>query len=108
MDYTIVVCAYDPDERILTRCLKAIENLNTQNLQTEVILADNNSPFILEEMSYIRAFLTSIKNMKIIRVLEQGVKFARMAAIRLSQGRHVVYIDADNEPDLDYLQQLKN
>ena len=45
--------------------------------------------------------------MKIIHVAEPGVKYARMAAIRESRGKYIVYIDTDNEPEPDYLQQLK-
>ena len=61
----------------------------------------------VSEQAYIRNFEQEIPQMKIIHVAEPGVKFARMAAIRESGGKYIVYIDTDNEPDPDYLQQLK-
>jgi glycosyltransferase involved in cell wall biosynthesis len=107
MDYSIVICTYNPDPRILTRCLQAVSNLDREAIQTEVILVDNNSEAAVNELPIIKKFEREIPDLKIIRVTEQGVKFARMAAIRESKGKYIVYIDYDNEPDPDYLQQLK-
>ena len=107
MDYSIVICTYNPDPRILFRCLRAVSNLNREGILTEVILVDNNNEAAAKDQPYINEFEKEIPDMKIIRVMEQGVKFARMAAIGESRGKYIVYIDYDNEPDPDYLQQLK-
>jgi glycosyltransferase involved in cell wall biosynthesis len=107
LDYSIVICTFNPEERILTRCLQAVSHLDRNSLSTEVILVDNNSRQAIREEPYIRPFEKSIPSMKIIHVAEPGVKYARMAAIRESRGKYIVYIDTDNEPEPDYLQQLK-
>jgi hypothetical protein len=107
LDYSIVICTFNPEERILKRCLKAVSLLDRNSLRTEVILADNNSRKAIKEELYIKAFEQSIPLMKIIHVAEPGVKYARMAAIRESRGKYIVYIDTDNEPEPDYLQQLQ-
>jgi glycosyltransferase involved in cell wall biosynthesis len=107
LDYSIVICAYNPDIRILTRCLQAVSNLDREELRTEVILVDNNSDTPLLEQQNITAFEQKIPGLKIIRVVKQGVKYARMAAIAESLGKYIVYIDYDNEPGPDYLQELK-
>lgn len=106
IDYSIIICVYNPDERILSRCLKAIENLDKTGIQTEVILADNNSTSPVEHLNYIRPFSKTIPAFKCIRVIKSGVKFARIAAINESRGKYIVYIDSDNEPEKNYLQEL--
>ncbi len=106
IDYSMVICTYNPDPRILNRCLQAVKNLDRTGLCTEVILVDNNSRTAVKELPYVNEFLLTIPGMKIILVQEQGVKYARMAAIQESRGHYIVYIDYDNEPEPDYLQQL--
>ncbi|RPE05976.1 glycosyltransferase family 2 protein [Chitinophaga lutea] len=106
-DYSIVICAYNPDERILTRCLKAVAALDTAGLQTEVILTDNNSRIPIRDLSYVKACTKDLPSFHLLEVPEQGVKYARMAAIEKARGKFIVYIDSDNEPAPDYLQELK-
>jgi hypothetical protein len=107
LDYSIVICAFNPDDRILKRCLTAVRMLDKSGLRTEVILADNNSRIHLKELPYVKECMRQITGMKIIHVEQPGVQFARMAAIRESGGQYIVYIDSDNEPHPDYLQELK-
>ena len=38
LEYSIVMCSYNPDERIMRRCLKAIQNINFQDIGYEIIL----------------------------------------------------------------------
>ena len=107
VDYSIVICTYNPDERLLKRCLNAVHNLDTTGISTEVILVDNNSQVPVETLSYVRDYLAKIRSMKIMLVVKQGVKYARMAAIEQATGKHIVYFDYDNEPESNYLQALK-
>src|ERR1700744_633351 len=106
-DYSIVICTYNPDKRILKRCLDAVSNLKTENLAIEVILVDNNSTIPLKGLDWVNQYLEKIPGMQILTVLQQGVKYARMAAIEIAQGHHIVYIDYDNEPESDYLLELQ-
>ncbi|WP_153796286.1 glycosyltransferase [Foetidibacter luteolus] len=106
IDYSIVICTYNPDERLLTRCLQAVSNLNRQGLSTETILVDNNSVIPVKSLPYIQVFLQQVPNLQIITEVKQGVQHARIAAIEKATGNHIVYIDYDNEPESDYLQQL--
>jgi glycosyltransferase involved in cell wall biosynthesis len=107
MDYSIIICTYNTDERILRRCLESVAALDRKGLETEVILADNNSVIPVESLGFVRQCFSKIPNMKGILVSQQGVKYARMEAIEKAKGKYIVYIDADNEPETDYLQQLK-
>lgn len=107
IDYSLVICTYNPDERILKRCLEAVSRLDTTGIATEVILVDNNSNVPLQQQSYVKAFKGKIPGMHLLLVQEQGVNFARMAAIEKAAGNYIVYFDYDNEPESDYLQELK-
>lgn len=108
IDYSIIICTYNTDDRILKRCLDAVAALDRKDLATEVILVDNNSLTPVESLGFVRQYVSKIPNMKCILVSQQGVKYARMEAIEKAKGKYIVYIDADNEPESDYLQQLKD
>jgi glycosyltransferase involved in cell wall biosynthesis len=105
-DYSIVICAYNSDPRLLGRCLDAIYNINTVGLKVETILVDNNSPVPLNTVPYIQDYLNKIDGMKIILVKEQGHTFARIGGVKEAQGKHIVFFDDDNEADVDYLIEL--
>ncbi len=107
IDYSIVICTYNPDERLLQRCLEAVLNLNIDDITTEVILVDNNSMVPIESLSYVRRYLGKIPSIKTIIVPAKGIKNARIAAIKEAKGKYIVYFDSDNEPDRAYLQELK-
>ncbi|SEN89917.1 Glycosyl transferase family 2 [bacterium A37T11] len=107
MDYSLIVCTYNPDERLLNRCLKAIAKLDLEGLKTEVILVDNNSTQPLNTLPYVLSYLNLITNARYIIVKEQGLSYARKAGIEVSRGKHTVFFDDDNEPDPNYLQVLK-
>ena len=108
IDYSIIICTYNTDDRILKRCLDAVAALDRKDINIEVILTDNNSLTPVESMGFVRQYLSKIPNMKCILVSQQGVKYARMEAIEKAKGKYIVFIDADNEPESDYLQQLKH
>ncbi|TWI86779.1 glycosyltransferase [Chitinophaga japonensis] len=107
MDYSLVVCAYNPDERLLKRCLAAIQRLDKSGMSTEVILVDNNSEVPLKSRPYIQEYMEQITGMQLLMVAEQGVSYARIAAIEAAKGKYIVYFDHDNEPEGDYLQELR-
>ncbi len=107
IDYSIVICTYNPDNRILERCLEAVSQLDRNGIATETILVDNNSNTPVSSLPYVQNFGKKIQDFKPILVQEQGVNFARMAAIDMAKGKYIVYIDYDNEPASNYLQQLK-
>ena len=106
IDYSLAICAYNPDERILTRCLNAILQLDVSGITTEVLLIDNNSSTPLDSLPYIRAYQEKIPGMKILSEPRQGQTFARFTAAEQSQGGHIIFFDTDNEPAHNYLQEV--
>jgi len=105
-DYSIVICTYNPEERILRRCLAAVAQLVRKTFITETILVDNNSKQPVSELTCVQEFRNHIPAFKVIHVKQQGVQHARIEAIKQATGNYIVYIDYDNEPATDYLQQL--
>ncbi|MEO8765306.1 MAG: glycosyltransferase [Ginsengibacter sp.] len=107
IDYTIVICTYNPDDRLLKRCLQAIYNLDTDGIGTEVILVDNSSSVPVDSLSYVREYLRKLPTMKMLMVAARGVNYARIAALAEAKGKYIIYFDHDNEPERNYLQELK-
>jgi glycosyltransferase involved in cell wall biosynthesis len=107
VDYSIIICTYNPDKLVFERCLNAVQKLKLDDLQVEVILVDNNSNIALSEQDYIKAFLKNA-NSNLIAVKEQGLSFARRGGIIASKGKQLIFFDDDNEPNEDYLRALRD
>jgi len=107
VEYSIVICAYNPDERLLSRCLNAISLLDQTNLSSEIIIVDNNSQPSLQSLRYIQEFLDVNKSANLILETRQGLSAARAAGVLKARGKYVVFFDDDNEPYSDYLQSLR-
>jgi glycosyltransferase involved in cell wall biosynthesis len=106
IDYSIIICTYNPDKVIFQRCLKAVASLNTGNFRTEIILVDNNSNISLSEEEYVKSFIRDAPNSRMITVVEQGLSHARVGGILESKGEQIVFFDDDNEPEANYLAEL--
>jgi glycosyltransferase involved in cell wall biosynthesis len=106
IEYSIIICTYNPEEVIFKRCLNAVASLNTGDFRTEIILVDNNSNISLSEQDYVKSFLKAVPTSKIIKVSEQGLSHARMGGILESKGEQIVFFDDDNEPSANYLTEL--
>ena len=106
IDYSIIICTYNPDKAIFQRCLKAVASLNTGDFKTEIILVDNNSGVSLFEEEYVKSFMRDVPASRIITIVEQGLSHARTGGILESKGEQIVFFDDDNEPDVNYLTEL--
>lgn len=103
LSLSIIICTYNPNFEYLRRCLSALYNSleHNQNIEREVLIIDNNSgnqvlqnPEITELLSKLRAVVLHEKN--------QGLTFARIKGINSANGAYLVFIDDDNELNLDY------
>jgi glycosyltransferase involved in cell wall biosynthesis len=105
MTISIIICSYQPGALIFSRVLRAVAQLDTKGLETELILVDNNSPRpIAEEFA---ALLDQIPcSRKVISETKSGLTNARMAGFKASKGEILVFFDDDNEPEPDYLQEV--
>ena len=106
LDYSIIICTYNPDARLLQRCLTAVNQLDTDGLAAEVILVDNNSTDPLTEIDYVKEFFNQTPHARLIEVKEQGLSYARIGGIKIAKGTCIVFFDDDNEPEKGYVQEL--
>jgi len=106
MDYSIIVCTYNQEDRLLERCIDSIQSLQLNDLNVEIIIVDNNSTIPLRKRESIKRRLQSDPRIRVIRVLEQGLIKARLGGIKEAKGNYIVFFDDDNEPDKGYLLSL--
>ncbi|SEK35842.1 glycosyltransferase [Parapedobacter koreensis] len=101
--FTIVICSYNPDDRLLQRCLNAVSRLAHHGFGSEVLLVDNNSNPPLANRLFVQDFLNTKPDSKIIVAEQQGLVYARIVGISQAKGEYLVFFDDDNEPQSDYL-----
>jgi glycosyltransferase involved in cell wall biosynthesis len=101
--FSILICTYNPKEKIFSRLLKAIERLDKTELLYEIIIVDNNSLIPINSLNYISKFLNKQPKAKIIVESNPGLTAARITGIRNSKFDWLVFFDDDNEPESDYL-----
>lgn len=108
LDFSVVICTYNPHEEVFKRCLNAVERLDKAALNIEILLIDNNSITPIGTLDCVKSFLKNESSTsRLILVKEQGLTHARVAGIEAAKGEHIVFFDDDNEPEADYLQELK-
>lgn len=105
--YSIIICTYNPDERLLTRCLDAVKKLDGLG-SCEILLVDNNSSPTLVSYDSVKNALLELPNLHVIVEREQGLNYARKAGVMKANGAFVVFFDDDNEPQQDYLVNLSS
>ncbi len=106
IDYSIVICTYNPDIRLLERCIKAVVSLDSTGLTTEVIIVDNNSTNPIGQYQSVVELGRQTSNFRVVAEERQGLLFARICGIEEAKGQFIVFFDDDNEPVDDYLIQL--
>jgi glycosyltransferase involved in cell wall biosynthesis len=105
----IIICTFNPEEKIFLRLLKSIENLQIEEgMEVECIIVDNNSAIPIIEMDYIKTFLKQCNWAKVIQETKQGLSFARLAGLKATTSPILVFFDDDNEPAPNYLKAVLN
>ena len=103
VSFSIIVCSYNPDQKIFSRLLNAISEFHSSSPDHEVILIDNNSDISLNSIGFVIDFINSGHNRKLIVEKEPGLTNARIAGIKAAQHDWLIFFDDDNEPDSNYL-----
>jgi glycosyltransferase involved in cell wall biosynthesis len=107
--FSIIICSYNPDLRLLKKCINAALNQEREGFAYEVILVDNNSKEKLQNIQLVQNTLK--ENKEIFRVVEEatpGLAFARIKGVQESKGSYVIFADDDNELSANYLMTLKD
>lgn len=97
---SIITCAYNPNTFIFNRLIAAIANLNTEGIDAEWIVVDNNSIHSVQN-----SFDFSKVTIKLKHVIEKnpGLTNARIAGANEAKGHWLLFFDDDNEPNVEYL-----
>jgi hypothetical protein len=105
VDVSIVIPTYNPQERIISRLLHALEAMEVPDgADVEYAIVDNNSTPPVRDMPCVRDFLRARgARAGVVRESAQGLTFARLAGIRATTGQLVVMFDDDNVPAPSYL-----
>lgn len=110
-DIGIIICTYNPDTKAFSRVLNAILALIIpDNLNVECVIVDNNSTPEVKEMEYVKNFLANFGSAgaKVITEAKQGSSFARIAGLKSTKAPILIFIDDDNEPDINYVKNAKH
>lgn len=106
MTVSIVICSYNPEERIFARCLRAVCNQDCSGITAELIIVDNNSSPALADQVYIKEAISNSQiSVNLINEPTQGLAHARMKGFETAAAPLIVMFDDDNEPESHYLQQ---
>lgn len=106
LDFSIILCTHNPDERLLKKVLNAISDLDCSGLQVEYLLVDNNSNPPLEKQKVVTSFLGKHTQARCLLAEKQGLLWARLLGVETAKGSTLVFFDDDNVPSPCYLQNL--
>ncbi len=99
---SVITCTYNPRYEYLTRVVDALRIQSLERNRWEYIVVDNASNTRLErELS-----LSWHPYARIVREDALGLTPARLRGIAESRGQVLVFLDDDNVPDADYLEQV--
>jgi len=107
MDFTVIICTYNRCGN-LSMCIEALEaQSNTDDLDWEVLIVDNNSSDETKKTVHQLAEQSSI-NIRYAFEPEQGLNHARNRGIKESNSKYFAYIDDDITVSKDWLHSLFN
>lgn len=105
MDISIITCTYNPNPKIFERVLCSVENQNFAGLSVEYVIVDNNSTPPVSEMPIVQSFLSRNAWTRVVVEKEQGLTAARVCGTHATSGKIIVFVDDDNELDINYLKE---
>ena len=99
---SVIICTYNPDEKIFARCLDCIMAASVKFTPFEIVIVDNNSFNPIVELSNVASFINKVKNVRIVVEKKQGLTPARLRGIKESKGDLLVFVDDDNFIEADF------
>ncbi len=96
---SVVIPAYNSEEYI-SGCLEATISQTYSNI--EILIVDNGSEDSTEEIC--REYAAKDNRIRTFSVLKRGVSVARNLGIDNSNGKYIVFFDADDRPERDIVE----
>jgi glycosyltransferase involved in cell wall biosynthesis len=107
MDFSIIICTYNPDERIFKRVIEAVSKQDIPgNIEVECVIVDNNSDVPLSSKSFLQQIINENPWIKIIRESKAGLTNARIAGVSATTAPVIIFFDDDNEPKANYIKEV--
>lgn len=107
--FSFIVCTHNPDllmfRDVVTNLVSIMQH---SNVESELIVVDNNSTPQLADNDFLSALLIDIKNVHLIRENKPGLTFARIAGYKNAKFNWLIFVDDDNLPGNNYLNELAN
>lgn len=101
MRLSVVICTRDPRRDYLERVLRALATQTAPRAAWELLLIDSASSPPLTTASTERLGLAC----RIVRLDESGIQRARLRAIAVATAPILLFLDDDNVPEPDFLEQ---
>lgn len=107
MQYSLVICTYNPNLEGLELALQAINNLDLGFLDhsIELILVDNNSEEGYEFDKELKCITNPKIRCRVVKESNPGLMNARIKGFKNALGKYLVYIDDDNILAANYLKE---
>ncbi len=99
LDFTLAVCTYNGVNRLPAVLDSLQQQINTENIQWEVMVVDNNScdrtPAVVKDY---QAYWSLTNPLRYVTEPKQGLAFARNRAVAEARGNWVGFLDDDTVP----------
>jgi glycosyltransferase involved in cell wall biosynthesis len=105
--FSLAICTYNPEPRLLERLIRAINNFLTEPLLDQVVIVDNNSSPAISSHIFVKELLLGSAKVRCVVETKQGLTFARCRAASEISSPFIVFFDDDNEPAANYLSILE-
>ena len=105
---SVVICTYNPDDKIFGQCLGGIIAASKRLAPHEILIIDNNSAEPVQSKEFVRDFIVQVSSAKVINETKQGLTPARLRGIKESSGDLIIFIDDDNFIDEDFFSSAVN
>lgn len=89
---SILVCTYNPEAEIFSKCLSAIKKSLDLIKDFEILIINNNSTNKFYEAIYFTEFKSTVPNVKVIHEYKQGLTPARLRGIMEASGSLLVFM----------------
>jgi len=104
-DLSIIICTYNPSEKIFSKCLQYLQDACEEIDNYEVLIIDNNSETPVTKLASINCFLEKQPNARLLLEKKQGLTMARLKGCIQAVGKWLVFIDDDNFIDSNFLKE---
>jgi glycosyltransferase involved in cell wall biosynthesis len=95
---SVVLCTYNPSDKVIERALDAILSQDLDRATWELLVVDNNSSPAVSTRSFI-----ADQGIRVVVEPKQGLSAARECGVRNTQGSILVFVDDDNLIAPNYL-----